>query len=115
MLISSDMIVILTAPPQSMQRLLSLPEDYRVFVGHDYPQDRDQTCNSTVAEQRERNKHVRFGTDEQTFVQWRRDRDAVLGAPKLLHPALQVNIRAGRLPPKDKEGRVFFRIPITSK
>ncbi|KAF9820430.1 hypothetical protein IEO21_01439 [Rhodonia placenta] len=99
----------------SMQRLLSLPADYRLFVGHDYPQDRDQTCWSTVEDQRERNKHLKVSTDAQTFIQWRKQRDAVLGAPRLLHPSLQVNIRAGKLPPKDEKGRVFFKVPITSE
>ncbi|KZT10637.1 Metallo-hydrolase/oxidoreductase [Laetiporus sulphureus 93-53] len=98
----------------SMRRLLSLPPDYRLFVGHDYPQDRDQTCWSTVEEQRERNKHLKVGTDAEMFIEWRKQRDAVLGAPRLLHPSLQVNIRAGKLPPKDEKGRIFFKIPITS-
>ncbi|RDX55184.1 Metallo-hydrolase/oxidoreductase [Lentinus brumalis] len=96
----------------SMQRLLSLPGDYRLYVGHDYPQNRDQTCFSTVAEQRAKNRHVKEGTDATTFIQWRKDRDAVLGAPRLLHPSLQVNIRAGRLPPPDEHGRVFLRTPV---
>jgi len=99
----------------SMQRLLSLPEDYRLFVGHDYPKDRDQTCCSTVAEQRTRNAHVKLGTEETAFIEWRKNRDAVLGAPRLLHPSLQVNIRAGKLPPKDEKGRLFFRIPVKSE
>ena len=97
-----------------MQRLLALPEDYRLFVGHDYPQDRDQTCWSTVADQRTANKHLKLGADKADFIAWRKERDAVLGAPRLLHPSLQVNIRAGRLPPPDAKGRVFFKIPITS-
>ncbi|KAI0958440.1 hypothetical protein AcV7_004263 [Taiwanofungus camphoratus] len=99
----------------SMQRLLALPEDYRLFVGHDYPQNRDQTCWSTVADQRERNKHLKLGTDADMFIKWRKERDAVLGAPRLLHPSLQVNIRAGKLPPRDAKGKVFFRIPIKSE
>ncbi|TFY63163.1 hypothetical protein EVJ58_g3417 [Rhodofomes roseus] len=98
----------------SMQRLLSLPSDYRLFVGHDYPQNRDQTCWSTVEEQRHANKHLKLGADKSAFIEWRKQRDAVLGAPRLLHPSLQVNIRAGRLPPADDKGRVFFQIPITS-
>ncbi|KAH9935608.1 Metallo-hydrolase/oxidoreductase [Fomitopsis serialis] len=98
----------------SMQRLLSLPPDYRLFVGHDYPQNRDHTCWSTVEDQRVANKHLKLGTDKSAFIEWREQRDAVLGAPRLLHPSLQVNIRAGRLPPADANGRVFFRIPITS-
>ena len=97
-----------------MQRLLSLPSDYRLFVGHDYPQNRDQTCWSTVEDQRNANKHLQLGADKSAFIEWRKERDAVLGAPRLLHPSLQVNIRAGKLPPADEKGRVFFRIPITS-
>ncbi|KAH9931144.1 Metallo-hydrolase/oxidoreductase [Epithele typhae] len=96
----------------SMQRLLSMPEDYRLYVGHDYPVDRNHTCFSTVAEQRERNKHVKVGTDAATFIQFRRERDAVLGAPRLLHPSLQVNIRAGRLPPADEHGLICIRTPV---
>ncbi|KAI0743607.1 Metallo-hydrolase/oxidoreductase [Daedaleopsis nitida] len=96
----------------SMQRLLSLPEDYRLFVGHDYPPNRDQASFSTVAKQRAQNKHVKVGTDAATFIKWRKERDAVLGAPRLLHPSLQVNIRAGRLPPPDDEGRMFLRTPV---
>lgn len=95
-----------------MQRLLSLPEDYRLYVGHDYPQNRDQTCFATVADQRARNKHVKAGTTPAEFIQFRKERDAVLGAPRLLHPSLQVNIRAGKLPPPDEKGRIFLRIPV---
>ncbi|KAH9895140.1 Metallo-hydrolase/oxidoreductase [Cubamyces lactineus] len=97
---------------ESMQRLLSLPEDYRLYVGHDYPQNRDQTCFATVADQRAKNKHVKVGTTPADFIQFRRERDAVLGAPRLLHPSLQVNIRAGKLPPPDEKGRIFLRIPV---
>ncbi|KAH9847135.1 Metallo-hydrolase/oxidoreductase [Lenzites betulinus] len=96
----------------SMQRLLSLPEDHRLYVGHDYPQDRDQTCFATVADQRTKNRHVKVGTEPSTFIRFRKERDAILGAPRLLHPALQVNIRAGRLPPPDEQGRIFLRIPV---
>ncbi|OBZ68185.1 Glyoxylase B2 [Grifola frondosa] len=96
----------------SMQRLLALPAEYRLYVGHDYPENRDQTCFSTVADQRERNKHVKQGSDQESFIKWRKDRDAVLGAPRLLHPSLQVNIRAGKLPPADTTGRVYLKIPV---
>ena len=97
-----------------MQRLLALPGDYRLYVGHDYPQNRDQVCFSTVAEQREKNKHVKQGTDAAEFIKFRRERDAVLGAPRLLHPSLQVNIRAGRLPPPDANGKIYMRTPVLS-
>lgn len=95
-----------------MKRLLSLPDDYRLFVGHDYPADRDPTCSATVQEQRQRNKHVTISTTEVEFAKWREARDAVLGAPRLLHPSLQVNIRGGRLPPADANGRIWFRTPV---
>lgn len=94
-----------------MQRLLALPDDYRLYVGHDYPSNRDPTPSTTVAEQRKLNKHGKQGTTESMFVEFREARDAVLGAPKLLHPALQVNIRAGRLPPSDSSGRIPMKIP----
>lgn len=95
-----------------MQRLLALPADYRLYVGHDYPKNRDQTCFSTVADQRVQNQHVKVGTDAASFIRWRKARDGTLGAPRLLHPSIQVNIRAGRLPPPDEHGRVFLRIPV---
>jgi len=97
----------------SSQRLLSFPDDYYLFVGHDYPATRDALPCTTVAEQRRLNKHVRVGTEKGNFIDWRKTRDAQLGAPRLLHPALQVNIRAGILPPADEKGRVWFKTPVT--
>jgi glyoxylase-like metal-dependent hydrolase (beta-lactamase superfamily II) len=92
-----------TALFNSMSKLLSLPPDFRLYSGHDYPPDqdegrRDPRAFSTVAEQREGNKHIRGGVSMESFVQWRMQRDATLGEPKLLHQALQSNIRAGQLP-----------------
>ena len=96
-----------------MQRLLAFPEDHVLYVGHDYPPDgRAPRSGATVAEQRSANKHVKVGTDEASFIQWRQARDKVLGTPRLLHPSLQVNVRAGKLPPSDKEGRKWMRIPM---
>lgn len=95
-----------------MQRILSLPEDYQLYVGHDYPSDRDIQCVSTVGNQKKNNKHVKTGTTEAEFIKFRQNRDAALGTPRLQHPALQVNIRAGRLPAADDDGRVFFKIPL---
>lgn len=93
-----------------MQRLLSFPQDSLLFVGHDYPPvpGRAATTAATVAEHRK----VWEAKDEESFVSWRRQRDMTLGAPRLLHPSLQVNIRGGRLPPKDEKGRVWFKTPI---
>ncbi|KAF5385741.1 hypothetical protein D9615_002516 [Tricholomella constricta] len=83
----------------SMQRLLALPQDYRLFVGHDYPSGlRHPVCMATVGEQRQFNKHGKIGTSESAFVEMREARDANLGEPRLLHPSLQANIRAGKLP-----------------
>ncbi|KAG6862253.1 hypothetical protein C0995_002184 [Termitomyces sp. Mi166 len=92
---------------KSMQRLLSLPQDYKLFVGHDYPQgDRhDPLCMATVEEQRHLNKHGKTGTTEQEFIKFREDRDAHLGEPRLLYPSLKVNIRAGKVPPPDDSGQ----------
>lgn len=95
-----------------MQRLLSLPKDYKLYVGHDYPSGRDHNCVTTVGEQRQLNKHVKFGISEASFIQFRQTRDATLGAPRLFHPSLQVNIRAGKLPHPDKNGRVSLTIPL---
>lgn len=97
---------------QSMQRLLSLPENYELFVGHDYPEDRAQDCVTTVGEQLKLNKHGKAGVTEAGFIEFRVARDAVLSAPKLLHSSLQVNIRAGKFPPPDANGRISLKIPL---
>lgn len=96
----------------SMQRLLSYPPHFRLFAGHDYPSGRDQNCSATVAEQREKNIHCKVGIPSDAFIDWRKVRDAQLGAPRLLHPSLQVNIRAGKLPPADEKGRVLLKTPV---
>ncbi|KAF8964587.1 beta-lactamase-like protein [Flammula alnicola] len=84
---------------KSLRRLLSLPDDYQIFVGHDYPPEgRDPMCVSTVDEHKSTNKHINSAIDESTFVKIREERDASLAAPRLLHPSLQVNIRGGRVP-----------------
>jgi glyoxylase-like metal-dependent hydrolase (beta-lactamase superfamily II) len=103
----------------SMQKLLSLPLYYRLYTGHDYPaknadgaETRDTVPFTTVQDQREQNRHVREGTDQEEFVQWRSERDRSLGEPKLLHPSLQVNIRGGKLPKNTHTGRVYFKLPV---
>jgi glyoxylase-like metal-dependent hydrolase (beta-lactamase superfamily II) len=94
---------------QSIQRLLALPDDTRIFVGHDYlPQGR------TVAQQRAHNIHVGGGVSEDDFVAMREARDATLGAPQLILPSLQVNIRAGDLPPPDADGQRCLRLPLNA-
>lgn len=101
---------------RSIQRLLALPGETRVFVGHDYlPQGRaDYRFETTVAEQRAHNIHIGGGVSENAFVAMREARDATLGAPQLIMPSLQVNIRAGDLPPPDANGQRYLRLPLNA-
>lgn len=101
---------------RSIQRLLTLPDDTRIFVGHDYlPQGRtDYRFETTVAEQRAQNIHIGGGASEDAFVAMREARDATLGAPQLILPSLQVNIRAGDLPPPDANGQRYLRLPLNA-
>ncbi|KAJ6625653.1 Metallo-hydrolase/oxidoreductase [Mycena sp. CBHHK59/15] len=98
----------------SMQRLIALPGTYKLFLGHDYPVDRQQICVTTVQEQSKSNKHSKKGVSESEFVAFREARDSILGAPRLLHPSLQTNIRGGKLPPRDVDGHLWFKTPITT-
>ena len=99
---------------QSIQKLLALPPATRLFMCHDYkaPGRDSFAWETTVAEQRARNVHVHDGVDEAAFVALRRKRDAGLSAPVLLLPSVQVNIRAGHLPPADSNGVSYLRIPV---
>ena len=100
---------------QSCQRLLALPDDTRVFVCHDYqPGDRDLGFESTVAEQRAHNIHVGGDISADDFVAMREARDAALEMPALILPSLQVNMRAGNLPPIDASGKLFLKVPINA-
>ncbi len=96
---------------RSIQRILSLPGETRLFLCHDYkaPGRQHFAWETTVAEERERNVHVGGGISEDAFVQMRQARDATLCAPKLLDPSIQVNIRGGRLPPPDGKGARYVR------
>lgn len=97
---------------QSIQRILALPPETRLFTGHDYPPGgREPRWESTVREQATSNAHV-AGLDEAAFVAMRQGRDATLPMPKLILPALQVNLRGGRLPDPDANGRRYLRIPL---
>ena len=100
---------------RSTRKILALPGDTRIFVGHDYlPAGRETFAwETTVAAQRAGNIHVRDGVDEAAFVAMREDRDATLAAPTLILPSLQVNIRAGALPPASPAGNVFLKLPVT--
>lgn len=99
----------------SIRRILDLPSATRIFVGHDYlPEGRTSYAwETTVAEERARNIHIHDGVGEDAFVERRRTRDATLPPPVLILPSLQVNIRAGALPPPDANGRVYLRLPVT--
>ena len=99
---------------RSIQRLLNLPDETRIFVGHDYlPKSRsDFRFETTVGEQKATNVHVGGGVSEDAFVTMREARDATLGAPQLILPSLQVNIRAGALPPPDAKGQRSLVLPL---
>jgi glyoxylase-like metal-dependent hydrolase (beta-lactamase superfamily II) len=100
---------------RSMRRILALPPDTRMFVCHDYPPPgRGPAWQTTVAEQRANNIHVRDGVSEAQFVALRTARDATLGVPTLILPSLQVNVRAGQLPPPDDNGVSYLRIPLNA-
>ena len=98
---------------RSIRRLLDLPGDMRLFMCHDYgPNGREIRWETTVAEQRAHNIHVHDGVTEDQFVAVREARDKTLGMPKLIIPALQVNMKAGALPEPDASGKRFLKVPI---
>ena len=97
----------------SIQKILSLPSTTRLFLCHDYPKEgRDLRWETSIDEQRASNIHVGNETDRQTFVERRTTRDAELSLPAMILPAIQVNIRAGALPPADDNGVSYLRIPL---
>ncbi len=101
---------------RSIRRLLELPAATRVFVCHDYPSSagREPRWESTVAEQRHDNVHVHDGITEAQFVAMRQARDATLALPALMLPAVQVNVRAGDLPPPEANGVRYLKIPLNT-
>lgn len=100
---------------RSIQRLLALPAHTRLHMCHDYPpENRAPAWVSTVAEQRSGNIHVRDGVTEAAFVQMRTARDATLAIPTLILPSVQVNVRAGKLPPAQDDGRTYIQLPINA-
>jgi len=99
----------------STRKLLSLPADTRLFMCHDYPpKGREVKFETTVAEQRDRNIHVHDGITEEQFVDMRTRRDATLEMPVLILPAVQINIRAGEMPPKEANGIAYAKIPLNA-
>ena len=99
---------------RSLQKILSLPPETRLFINHDYGAGGKRDCawETTVAEQKSDNIHVGGGVSEDAFVEMRETRDATLSVPKLILPALQVNIRAGELPEASANGTRYLRIPL---
>ncbi len=100
---------------RSIRRVLSLPGDTRLFICHDYgPNGRAICYQTTVAEERAHNIHVKDGIGEDEFVAMREARDKTLAMPKLIIPSLQCNMRAGQLPPKDGDGKTFLKVPVNA-
>ena len=101
---------------RSIQKLLSMPPETRLFMCHDYkaPGRDEYRWETTVADQR-RNVHLAACVTEDEFVRMREERDSTLSTPKLLLPSIQVNIRAGRLPPAEENGVSYLRIPVRLK
>ena len=99
----------------SIRKILSLPAKTRLFMCHDYPpNDRPLAFETTVSEQRTKNIHVHEGITEAQFVEMRTKRDATLEMPVLILPAVQINIRAGELPPQEANGVAYLKIPLNA-
>lgn len=98
----------------SIQKVLSLPDATRLFLCHDYKAPgRDRFCwETTVAEEKAANVHVGGGKSQEDFVAFRTERDATLGMPKLILPSIQVNMRAGNMPPPEDDGETYLKIPL---
>lgn len=98
----------------SIQKILALPEETRIFVGHDYkaPGREVFAWETTVKEQRALNVHVGGGATAEDFIKMRTERDATLAMPRLIIPSIQVNMRGGKLPPADEEGTTFLKVPV---
>ncbi|NOD31133.1 MBL fold metallo-hydrolase [Ruegeria sp. HKCCD6228] len=99
---------------ESIQKILSLPDETRIFVGHDYkaPGRDEYAWETTVGEQKALNVHIGQGRSIEEFVEMRDARDATLAMPRLILPSLQVNMRAGQMPPADEQGDVFLKLPV---
>ncbi|MBC7604761.1 MAG: MBL fold metallo-hydrolase, partial [Ramlibacter sp.] len=100
---------------RSMRKLLALPPETAMYVCHDYPpESRPARWRTTVAEQCANNIHARDGISEEDFVAMRKARDMTLEVPTLILPSIQVNVRAGQLPPVDENGVSYLRIPLNA-
>ena len=101
----------------SIQKILALPNDTRIFVGHDYkaPGRDDFAWETTVGEQKSLNVHIGEGRPMSDFVAMRTQRDATLGMPRLILPSIQTNMRAGNMPEPEDNGKSYFKVPINSR
>ena len=100
---------------RSIQRILSLDDSLRLFICHDYqPDGRDLAYETSIAEQKRKNIHVHEGVTLEEFVRMREARDITLGMPHLILPSLQVNMRAGHIPPADEGQRLFLKLPLNA-
>ena len=101
---------------RSLRRILALPGETRLFMCHDYlPKGRSEyVWETTVAAEREGNVHAHDGISEDEFVAMREARDATLDMPRLILPSVQVNMRAGHLPPPDDNGVVYLKLPVNA-
>jgi glyoxylase-like metal-dependent hydrolase (beta-lactamase superfamily II) len=99
---------------ESIQKILARPDETKIFVGHDYkaPGRDEYSWETTVGEQRKKNVHIGGDVKAEAFVKLRDERDAKLAMPKLIVPSLQINMRAGNMPPPDEHGDVFLKLPI---
>ena len=98
----------------SIQKVLALPDDTRLFMCHDYgPNGRDIEWETTVGEEKAHNIHVGQGKTREDFIKFRTERDAQLDMPRLIIPSLQVNMRAGEVP-KDKDGNLMLKVPVNA-
>ena len=99
---------------RSIQKILALPDNTRMFVCHDYmPNGREVKWETTVSEQKQNNIHIGDAIHEDEFVKLREKRDSTLGMPKLIMPSIQVNMRAGNMPPSEDNGSTFLKVPIS--
>ncbi|MEE9453062.1 MAG: MBL fold metallo-hydrolase [Paracoccaceae bacterium] len=100
----------------SIQKILALPDDTRIFVGHDYkaPGRDEFAWETSVAEQKAHNVHVGSDNDAVEFIKMRTERDAELAMPKLIIPSIQINMRGGKMPEPDADGQVFLKVPLNA-
>lgn len=101
---------------RSVRRIFALPDETRLFMCHDYgtPDRKTPAWESTVGEERQKNVHLREGVAEDDFVELRTTRDAKLGMPRLIIPSVQVNMRAGKMPPAEDNGTIYLKVPLNT-